>query len=201
MTVYGYARVSTAGQIKGNSFADQEAILKARGCTDIVTEQFTGKTTERPMLKTLVGRLMSGDTLVVTKLDRLARSVTEGSRLIQDLIAKDITIIIDNMGTISNKPMDRLMLNMLLAFAEFERDMIQERTQAGKAVAKTKEGYREGRPKQYSRDQMQHALSLLDSSSYTKVASMTGISKSTLIRARAEQRAKDCRELSEVSKG
>lgn len=201
MTVCGYARVSTAGQFKGNSFADQEAILKARGCTDIVTEQFTGKTTERPMLKSLIGRLVSGDTLVVTKLDRLARSVTEGSRLIQDLIAKDITIIIDNMGTISNKPMDRLMLNMLLAFAEFERDMIQERTQAGKVVAKTKEGYREGRPKQYSRDQMQHALSLLDSYSYTKVASMTGISKSTLIRARAEQRAKDCRQLSEVSKG
>ena len=201
MTVYGYARVSTAGQFKGNSFADQEAILKARGCTDIVAEQFTGKTTERPMLKSLIGRLVSGDTLVVTKLDRLARSVTEGSRLIQDLIAKDITIIIDNMGTISNKPMDRLMLNMLLAFAEFERDMIQERTQAGKVVAKTKEGYREGRPKQYSRDQMQHALSLLDSYSYTKVASMTGISKSTLIRARAEQRAKDCRQLSEVSKG
>ena len=92
MTVCGYARVSTAGQIKGNSFADQEAILKARGCTDIVAEQFTGKTTERPMLKSLIGRLVSGDTLVVTKLDRLARSVTEGSRLIQDLIAKETSL-------------------------------------------------------------------------------------------------------------
>lgn len=187
MTIYGYARVSTAGQLKGNSLEEQEAVLKAKGCSVIIAEQFTGKTTERPQLMELVNRMEPGDTLVVTKLDRLARSVTEGSKFIKDLIGRDIAVIIDNMGTISSKPMDRLMLNVLLSFAEFERDMIMERTQAGKEVAKTKEGYREGRPPQFSQEQVKHALSLLDSHSYTQVAAMTGISKSTLIRAKARQ--------------
>ncbi len=189
MATYGYARVSTVKQIAGNSLEEQEAILKDKGCQEVIVEQYTGKTTDRPRLKELVSRLQPGDTLVVTKLDRLARTVQEGSVLIQSLIAKDITVIIDNMGTISSKPMDKLMLNVLLAFAEFERDMIIERTQAGKALARTKEGFKDGRPKKFSRSQIEHALTLLSSYSYTQVEQMTGISKSTLIRANRERKA------------
>lgn len=79
-------------------------------------------------------------------------------------------------------------MHVLLAFAEFERDMIVERTQAGKAVARTKAGFREGRPEVYSKEQKQLAIELLmKGNSYTAVAKMTGMSKSTLTRARRSQ--------------
>lgn len=126
-----------------------------------------------------------GDTLVVTKLDRLARTVREGSELIQQLIDRGVTVIIDNMGTISNSKIDKLTMNILLAFAEFERDMIIERTQAGKEIAKTKDGFKDGRPTKYTDHQIDHALRLLaEGNSYKQVEKMTTISKSTLIRAK-----------------
>jgi len=188
--IYGYARVSTVKQIKGNSLEEQELILRNKGCQEIVIEQYTGKTTDRPKLQGLVSRLQCGDTLIVTKLDRLARTVQEGSELIQSLITKDITVIIDNMGTISNKPMDKLMLNVLLSFAEFERAMIIERTQAGKEIARTKDGFKDGRPAKYTKHQMDSAIKLLaEGNSYTQVERMTTISKSTLIRYKRQQQA------------
>ena len=72
----------------------------------------------------------------------------------------------------------------MLAFAEFERDMIVERTQEGKAIAKQKPDYKEGRPKKFGRKQIELALSLLEENSYKQVEEQTGISKSTLIRAK-----------------
>ena len=73
----------------------------------------------------------------------------------------------------------------MLAFAEYERGMIVERTQTGKAVAKQNPNFREGRPKKYTTTQMQHAMDLLNSGkSYKQVEAMTGISKSTLLRAK-----------------
>jgi len=185
--IYGYARVSTIKQVSGNSLEDQDAILRAKGCEEIIVEQYTGKTTERPKLQQLVKRIRPGDTLIVSKLDRLARSVQQGSELIKDLISRDITVIIDNMGTISNKPMDRLMLNILLAFAEFERDMIVERCQTGRQIARTKNGYKDGRPNKYTKHQLDHALKLLEENSYTAVERMTKISKSTLLRYKRKQ--------------
>jgi len=185
--IYGYARISTLKQIVGNSLEDQENILRAKGCAEIVVEQYTGKTTDRPKLNELLLKLKDGDTLMITKLDRLARSASEGNALIQSLISKGVVVTIDNMGTISNKPMDKLMVTMMLAFAEFERTLIMERTAAGKEIARTKAGYKEGRPKVYNDHQLQHAMSLLGENSYTKVAEMTGISKSTLIRQRRLQ--------------
>ena len=92
------------------------------------------------------------------------------------------------MGLIEDTPMGRLIVTNLLAFAEFERAMIIERTQAGKAIAKTKAGFKEGRPKKYSKEQIEHALKLLETNSYKQVEKMTGISKSTLIRNRNRER-------------
>ena len=92
------------------------------------------------------------------------------------------------MGLVEDTPTGRLILNVMLAFAEFERDMIVERTQEGKAIAKQKSDFKEGRPKKYGRKQIEHALQLLENNSYKQVESMTGISKSTLIRAAREQR-------------
>ena len=81
------------------------------------------------------------------------------------------------------------MLTIFSAFAQFERDMIVERTQEGKAIAKQKDGFTEGRPKSYTEKQMNHAIGLLDSNSYNEVSGITGISKSTLIREVRKRKA------------
>ena len=81
-----------------------------------------------------------------------------------------------------------LLRNILLSFAQFERDMIVERTQEGRAIARQRDGYREGRPKKYSRAQIDHAMELLDDHSYKQVVEMTGISRATLARERKERR-------------
>ena len=73
-------------------------------------------------------------------------------------------------------------------FAEFERDMIVERTQEGKTIAKQNPDFKEGRPKKYSKKQVEHALELLENHSYKQVEDLTGISKSTLIRAKRDRR-------------
>ena len=90
------------------------------------------------------------------------------------------------MGKLDNTPTGKLIRNILLSFAEFERDMIVERTQEGKTIARQNPDFSEGRPKKYSRQQMQHALELLKSHSYKQVEQLTGISKSTLIRAKKQ---------------
>ena len=82
-----------------------------------------------------------------------------------------------------HSPTGKLIRDVMLSFAEFERDMIVQRTMEGKSVARLDPDYREGRPKKYSRKQIEHAMKLLEDHSYTQVAEMTGISKSTLTRA------------------
>lgn len=84
--IYGYARVSSKWQLsKGNSLEEQYSVLTANGCTEIISEQYTGKTTDRPKFDALIEKLQKGDTLMVTKLDRMARSVVEGIILTQQL--------------------------------------------------------------------------------------------------------------------
>ena len=147
--IYGYARVSTKGQDKyGNSLQDQEAKLKVAGCETIYHDSFTGTKMDRPQFSLLLSKLQPGDTLVVTKLDRFARTAADGAKTVQELLAKNINVNILNMGKADDTPMGKLLITVLLAFAEFERDMIVERTQAGKAVAKAAhpDTYKEGRP-------------------------------------------------------
>lgn len=183
--IYGYARVSTKGQSKnGNSLEEQRQQLQAYGCTVIIEEQFTGTTTDRPQFETLLSKLVAGDTLIVTKLDRFARNVKEGISVVQALFERGVNVHVLNVGLLDNSAIGRFFLNTLLAVAELEREMIIERTQAGKEVAKTKAGFKEGRPRTDAK-RLSHALSLLQSGhSYKEVVALTGISKSTLIRAR-----------------
>ena len=101
--------------------------------------------------------------------------------------AKGVAIHILNMGLLDDTPMGRLIATMLLAFAEFERAQIIERTQSGKLAAREKPGFRDGRPPKFSKEQIHHALSLLDEYSYNQVEKMTGISRSTLQRARGRE--------------
>ena len=88
-------------------------------------------------------------------------------------------------------PSSKLIRNVFFAFAEFERDMIVERTQEGKAIARKNPDFKEGRPNKYSRAQITHGLELLKNHSYKQVEELTGISKSTLIRAKRELKKKE----------
>lgn len=186
--IYGYARVSTKGQAKdGNSLEAQEKALRESGANEIYVDAFTGTKTDRPKFDKLMNKIQKGDTLIVTKLDRFARSMSQGSELVSDLIERGIKVYILNIGVMDNTPSSKLIRNVFFAFAEFERDMIVERTMEGKAIAKQNPDFREGRPKKYSRKQIVHALELLESNSYKQVEDLTGISKSTLIRAKKKR--------------
>ncbi len=182
---YGYARVSTKGQEKnGNSLEAQYHALTESGCEEVVMEQYTGSTTARPEFNKLINRLTAGDTLVVTKMDRFARSVREGTTLIQELQDRDIGVDILNLGRLDASPNGKLMTSVLLAVAQFERDMIYERTQAGKEIARTRAGFREGRPPiPQARKNVAVDLILNGGHTYKEVVKMTGLSESTIIRA------------------
>ena len=184
--IYGYARVSTATQGRdGNSLEDQVSALTAYGCQEIIQEAYTGKTMERPAFQGLLKRLSAGDTLVVTKLDRFARTAIDGVQTVRDLFHRGVRVHILNMGLVENTLTGNLILTVMLAFAEYERGMIVERTQTGKQVARQNPTFREGRPPKFTDDQIKLALTLLESGkSYGQVQKMTGISKSTLIRAK-----------------
>ena len=180
-TIYGYARVSSKKQLHGNSIEEQTITLKANGAITITTEQYTGKTTSRPKLQKLLDSLQPGDTLIVTKLDRLARNVSEGIDLIRALFQKNVKVHVLNIGLLENTSMGNFFVTTLLAVAELERNMIIERTQSGKEIARTKAGFREGRPP-IPKEKIQLAITLLEKHSYKEVEMMTGISKATLVR-------------------
>lgn len=145
--IYGYARVSTKGQDRyGNSLEVQERMLREAGAEVILCESFTGTKKSRPELDRLMLTVKSGDTVIMTKLDRMARSTRDGLDIIDELLSKDVNINILNMGKFDNSPSGKLMRTIFLAFAEFERDMIVSRTTEGKAVCREHDpNWREGR--------------------------------------------------------
>lgn len=144
---YGYGRVSSKGQaLNGNSLEDQEKKLLEAGCDEIVLETYTGTTMDRPEFSKVLEKLGKGDTLIVTKLDRFARTASDGVKVIKDLLAQGVSVHVLNMGLVEDTPTGRLILNILLAFAEFERDNIVERLTDGREVAKANNPeYKEGR--------------------------------------------------------
>lgn len=147
---YGYGRVSSTTRYKGGedgaSLEAQEQKLLEAGCDEIVLEAYTGMKMERPKFSKLIKRLKKGDTLIVCKLDRFARSATDGVNLIKELVERGVSVHVLNMGLVEDTPNGKLMLHIMAAFAEYERDMIVERLAEGKAEAKRKNpNYREGR--------------------------------------------------------
>lgn len=146
--IYGYARVSSKIQeTDGNSLESQEQILKNNKCDVVFKETFTGTKTNRPIFNELISKLKPNDTLMVTKLDRFARTATEGAALMKELVNKGVIVEVLNMGKADNTPMGKLMLQIMFAFAEYERDMIVERFNEGKAIARAKGQRTEGRKK------------------------------------------------------
>ncbi len=190
--IYGYARVSTTGQARdGNSIESQKKQLVEQGATEIFTDTYTGTKMQRPEFDKLLKVIKEGDTLVVTKLDRFCRSVSQGIEMADELLEKGIKVHIINMGTLDNTPTGKVLRNIMLSFAEFERDMIVQRTQEGKAIAKKRPDFREGRPKKFTRKQIEHAMELLESNSYKQVSEITGISVSTLAREKRKYGKKE----------
>lgn len=201
--IFGYARVSTTGQAKdGNGLEAQEKALKEAGAAIIYKDSFTGKSMDRPQFeemnqvlteraeKRLTGEITENDVLVVTKLDRIARTAVQGSAYIDKLLDKGISVNVLNIGILNNSASGRLIRHVMLAFAEFERDLIIQRTREGKEIARLKEGYREGRPRKYTDEELDHAMNLLmNGSTYRSVSVSTGISVSTLTRERKRRKS------------
>ena len=184
--IYGYCRVSTKGQAKdGNSLdAQEQEILSRYSDAHIYKEAYTGTTTDRPVFNEVIQQMQENDLLVVSKLDRLARNTEEGIKIVKNLFLKKCSVHVLNVGLLEDTAMGQFFITTLLAVAELERNQIIERCHTGKAIARQNPDFTEGRPKKYSRQQVQHALDLLESHSYKQVEQMTGISKSTLIRAK-----------------
>lgn len=187
--IYGYARVSTKMQAKdGNSLkAQEDEILSKYETATIYKESFTGTKTDRPVFNEVIKQLNNGDTLVVTKLDRLARNTVEGIKIVEELFSKGVSVHVLNVGLLENTSMGKFFLTTLLAVAEMERNTILERTQAGKEIAKLNPNFKEGRPKKFTNKQLDHAMDMLKNMSYTEVESITGISKSTLQREKKKR--------------
>lgn len=183
--IYGYTRVSTRKQVDGYGLEVQKKeILSKYSSAIIIEEQYTGTKVNRPLFNELLDKLEANDILVVSKLDRFARNTVEGIKVVEQLFKKKVAIHILNVGLLEDTPMGRFFLTTMLAVAELERNMIVERTQTGKELARLRGDYKEGRPKKYTDDDLKSAISLLSSHSYREVIEITGISKSSLVRAK-----------------
>lgn len=182
---YGYARVSTRQQ----DLEGQLCQLEEEHCNKIFFEKITGTKSDRPEFQKLLQTVQAGDTLVVTKLDRFARSTQDALNTIKVLFEKGVRINVLNLGVIENTSTGRLIFTIFSAFADFERDLIVERTREGKEIAKQRPGFKEGRPRKFSQKQINLAMKLLEGNSYKEVEQMTGISKSTLTRYKRKLQA------------
>ena len=181
MTQYGYARVST----KGQSLDDQISQLKEVGISssNIYSEKFTGTTIKRPVFDELTSKVKNGDTITVTKLDRLARNTREALNILDPLMSQGVKFNVLNIGMLENSTIGRLVKTILLAVAEMERDMIVDRTQEGKRYARLhKRDYHEGRPKRLITPHYQAAYDYLMDHTYKDTARAFDISVSTLQR-------------------
>ena len=117
--IFGYARVSTNSQARdGNSLEAQINSLKEAGAEKIFSDVFSGSKNHRPELDKLLKIIKSGDTLIITKLDRIARSVMNGIQLIESLNDKGVIINVLNMGTIDNSPTGKLIRNIMLSLKQ-----------------------------------------------------------------------------------
>lgn len=175
--IIGYARVSTQDQ---NAELQVDALEKA-GCEQVFQEKFTGKLRERPELSQCLRTLRKGDALVVWKLDRLARSLKDLVEIVQDLHDREIGFksLTESIDTTSSG--GRLVFHIFGALAEFEHDLIRERTHAGLEAARAR-GRKGGRKPKLSVSDTQKAQAMLSDPTITKteVAQHFHVSRTTL---------------------
>jgi DNA invertase Pin-like site-specific DNA recombinase len=175
----GYARVST----KEQSLSMQVEALKKAGCIQIHEEIASGAKTARPVLDEIIRNIREDDTLVIWKLDRLGRNLAHLIHLTTKLIEKKVGLISLNDPIDTSTAQGRMVFGIFASLAEFERELIRERTQAGLKSARAR-GRKGGRPKGMSQAAMEkaaiaEALYREGSISVKKIAEQLGISKTT----------------------
>src|SRR5262249_21256459 len=179
MTIYGYAMVSTDGK----PLASKDAQLHAAGCAKVYSEKISGARSDRPELAKLLKRLNPGDVLMVTRLDRLARSTRDLLNIL-DTVGKagaGFKSLTDAWGD-TTTPHGPLMLTVLGGFAEFERELILARTGDGRTRAKAR-GVRFGRPPVLTAHQRQEAMQRLsEGAAQADLARTYGVSQATISR-------------------
>lgn len=178
MSKIGYARVST----KDQNLDSQIDVLKNHGCERIFSEKVSGRKYRRTELDKCLDYMREGDTLVLTKLDRLGRTTKQLIELSQHLEDQGIDLEIIDMNINTKDAMGKMFFTMMSAFAELEANLLNERTKKGLASARAR-GRSGGRPKT-SKDKEKMVLSLYDSKQYTinEILKMANISKGTLYR-------------------
>jgi len=179
MTIYGYARVSTDGQ----NLASQDAQLRAAGCAKVYAEKISGARSDRPELAKVISRLGNGDVLVVTRLDRLARSTRDLLNIVDAItkVGAGFKSLADAWAD-TTTPHGRLMLTVLAGLAEFERELIRDRTSDGRARAKAS-GVKFGRPAVLTPHQQREAIQRLrEGATQADLARTYGVSQSTISR-------------------
>jgi len=183
MNLIGYARVSTDEQNHGL----QLDALAVAGCVEVFQDTVSGAVTGRKGLTDALARCAAGDVLVVWKLDRLGRSLLDLVELVEDLKRRGVGLkVLTGQGAMvdTTRPEGRLVFGIFAALAEFERELIRERTKAGMHSAKRR-GVHVGRPRKLTPHQLAHARAVLDVGTDTRagVAALLGVDVATLRRA------------------
>ncbi len=179
----GYARTSTLEQVAG--FEAQKRDLEAAGCEKVFSERVSS-VAQREQLEAAIDYLRDGDSLVVTKLDRLARSMRDLLAIVDRIEAKGAGLRILNMNLDTSTATGRLMLNVIGSVAEFERDMMLERQREGIAKAKAEGKFKGRKPTARAKAGEVEAM-LAAGESPTVVAKKLGIGRSSVYRAMAER--------------
>lgn len=176
----GYARVSTTDQ---HPEAQADA-LTAAGCQRVFTDHASGKLAKRPELTKLLDYIRAGDTLVITKLDRLGRSVRNLIELADELEGRGVELRVLHQGIDTSTPGGRMFFHVLAAMGQFEADMISERTRDGLNAARAR-GRVGGRRPKLTPGKIATARRLIDDGEQTmaEVADIVGCSRATLYRA------------------
>jgi DNA invertase Pin-like site-specific DNA recombinase len=179
----GYARVSTEEQDL-SAQRDGLAALGVESSRIYVDHGLTGTNRERPGLREALAACRAGDTLVVTKLDRLARSLPDARAIAEDLTKRRVRLSLGASVYDSTDPVGRLLFNVLAMVAEFEADLIRSRTREGMRVAKAK-GHLRGKQPKLNPRQEAHLVELLHSGEYTtaELGDLFGVARSTVYRA------------------
>ena len=185
----GYARCSTEKQ----DLRAQKESLRSLGVADeriYVDHGLTGANRDRPGLREALAACYPGDTLVVTKLDRLARSIADARDIADELTARQVRLSFAGSVYDPTDPMGKMMFNMMSVFAEFEADLIRSRTREGMRIAK-KNGRLRGKQPKLSPSQQAHLLKLHNTGDYTKseLADMFSVARSTIGRTIDRARA------------
>lgn len=183
MASIGYARVSTREQNPDG----QTDLLSAAGCEKVFVEHASGVLAKRPALEDALDYLRAGDTLVVTKLDRLGRSVRNLKEVAEGLQVRGIGLKALSQGIDTTTPGGRLFFHMLAAIAEFEHDLIVERTQDGLAAARAR-GRKGGGRFKMTATKARQARAMYDEKTYTvqQIAETFGVSRGTIYRHLAQ---------------